>query len=217
MKDKVTGIKKKIKNKSNNKSKNDYLIDIKITKRAFVIILIIILLLGVFLLVRGCSKNKDNLGDLDVEYSDGRMLYFGDFEKDFTTTRTFTVRNTSNKTITYSLEWDNVANSLKKQNQFLYEIRCYGVGCDNIGKSQVPVTKAPITEYKIGPYYSHVYVVTFTYKGSEKGEKMIGELVVNENEKQVKEKKSNNQKVESTNEGKKLSDIKNIDKKSGQK
>lgn len=162
-----------------NKNKNNDVITLNINRKVFMGVIIAIILLGGILLVRGCAKRNDSAYNIKSSYSDGRLIVFDSFSKNFTSGRTITVKNKSNKTMTYSLEWEGVSNTLKKQNAFLYELVCDEEDCAHLGKSQVPVTDFSINDkVTIGAHKTHKYKVIFTYKGSEKDAKFIGELIV---------------------------------------
>ena len=157
-------------------------------KKVLIIVLVLVLLLGGFFLIRDfCSKN-DEMNDLKITYSEGKKISFRNLKKDFKEERTITVENNSKENKTYSLEWVKVNNSLKKQNTFLYSIKCTGDRCAELGKSQVPVAGSNVyTQVLIEPGKKQTYTVSFEYTGSEKKASFKGMLQVYS--KKVDEKK----------------------------
>lgn len=151
----------------------------KTNENIIIIIIAVVLLVGTIFLVRGCNSESEKMNDLKITYSKGKVLSFDDFSKNFKQERTITVVNKTKVNKTYSLEWSNVENSLKKQNVFLYEIKCKGDRCATLGKSQVPVASAKVfPQVLIKPGSKQVYTVKFNYSGSEKNVKFKGTLQV---------------------------------------
>ena len=166
-------------------------------KKLIIFTIIVILLLGVFLLVRGnYNKHNDNMNELEIRYSDNKLVKFNKFEKDFSYSKTITITNTGKENKTYSLEWIKVKNSLKNQSNFLYEIKCTGNRCATLGKSQVPTVGFVVYQQAlIEPGVTQKYEVKFTYKGKEKDASFKGILqVYSEKEKEETEIEKTNSK-----------------------
>ena len=145
-----------------------------------IIVIVIILLLGGFLLVRGSDNKKhEEMNDLKISYSEGKVISFNKFDNSFKEERTITVENNSDENRTYSLEWVKVNNTLKNQSNFTYDIKCSGDRCATLEKSQVPVAGSKVyTQVLIEPNKKQEYIVTFNYSGSEKDVKFKGTLQV---------------------------------------
>ena len=138
-------------------------------KRLILIIVLCILVIGIVLfLLLGTSKTE-KINDLKITYSD-KSVTFNDFSKDFKVEQTITIENISSESKTYSLEWSDVKNTLKKQNAFTYEIKCTGDRCATLGKSQVPVTSATVyQQVLIEGGSKQGYTIIYNYSGSDKG------------------------------------------------
>ena len=141
-------------------------------------IIVIVLLIGFF--IRNNYQNKnDKMNDLKISYSDGKDIKFNSFTNNFTEERTITVENISKENKTYSLEWTDINNTLSKQNNFTYEIKCSGSRCAELGKSQVPVASSVVyQQVLIEPSKKQEYKIIFTYNGSEKKANFKGKLKV---------------------------------------
>ena len=140
------------------------------------IICVLVIVIVLFLLLR--SNKTEKMNDLKVTYSD-KEISFNNFSKPFKAEQTITIENTSKENKTYSLEWSDVSNTLKKQNVFLYEIKCEGERCATLGKSQVPVASSVVyTQALIEGHKKQTYTIIFNYNGSEKNAKFKGNLKV---------------------------------------
>ncbi len=159
-----------------------------ISKNKVMIIAIAVILLTVVAVILGlANRGKEEVNDLKVKYAGGEDIKFTKFKNDFTKTKTITITNTSKESKTYSLEWVDVSNSLKKQNKFIYEIKGEGDRVAELGKSQVPVADAVIfTQVLIEAGKTQTYTVTFTYTGNEDA-KFEGKIKVKS--KKIDEKK----------------------------
>ena len=178
-------------------------------KIILIVVIAIILLLGGFLLVRGNGSKNEEMNDLKISYSKGKEISFDKFKNKFTEERVITVENTSDENKTYSLEWSKVKNTLKKQNVFLYSIKCTGDRCATLGKSQVPVATSKVyTQVLIEPGKKQEYTVTFEYNGSEKDVIFEGNLEVH-SEKIDKKKIEEQEKKERERMEKELKEKKN--------
>lgn len=166
-------------------------------KKVLIVIIAIVILIGVIFLVRGCSSSSEKMNDLDITYSKGKVLSYDNFSKSFSDKRTITVKNNSKQNKTYSLEWVDVNNTLKKQNKFLYEIECSGDRCATLGKSQIPVAGAKVfPQVLIKPGSKQVYTVKLNYSGSEKDVKFKGTLQVYSEKTSKKEEELKNKQSE---------------------
>lgn len=148
------------------------------------ILIIVVLLLGVLLLVVNIhNRSSQKKIDLYVEYSNGTLVKYDDFSKKFTDTRTITIRNNTKDFKIYSLRWKNLNNTLKKQNLFLYEIKCEGDSCQTISPSQIPPSNANVIVFSdifLEMKQEQKFTIKFIYKGSEKDAKFSGDLVIEE-------------------------------------
>ena len=153
---------------------------IKLTNKHIAIIVVAVILIGIIttVIVNHCNK-VDSMNDLKITYNDGKVMKFSNFEKDFTTEKTITVKNESKENKTFSLEWEGVENSLQKQNNFTYEIKCTGPRCATLGTSQVPVAGFKVfPQVLIEAGKTQTYTVSLKYKGSEKNVSFKGSLKV---------------------------------------
>ena len=156
-------------------------------KKIFIIIGILVFILLIFLIIFSNRDNKDNNELINVEYKNGKVISYNKFDNSFKEKRTIIVENKNNFTVNYSLKWYKVTNTLKKQNNFLYEISCTGDRCKELGTSQIPVVDAPVFEQvKIRPNSKQVYTINIIYKGKEKKVKFKGKLLA-----KISEKKEN--------------------------
>lgn len=139
-----------------------------------------IILIVIVVVIIACGKStNEEMNDLKISYKNGKEISFNNFKRDFQKEVIIVVENTSKENKTYSLEWVKVENELKKQNAFLYEIKCTGDRCATLGKSQVPVASSKVyTQVLIEPGKTQSYNVLFEYKGSEKDAKFRGTLQV---------------------------------------
>lgn len=150
-------------------------------KLVFAIIAVLLVIVVVLVVVLKGGSNKNVINDLKVKYSNGEEIKFKNFKKSFTEKRTITVENTSDENRTYSLEWADVSNTLKKQNVFTYTIKGEGDRAAELGKSQVPVAGAVVfTQVLVEAHKTQTYTIEFKYDNS-KGEsdaKFNGKLKV---------------------------------------
>lgn len=174
-----------------------------IGKNKIVIIAIAIILIVLVALVFSFGKGKDKVNDLVVNYSKGEEIKFHKFSKNFKETRTITIKNTSKEPKTYSLEWIDVTNTLKKQNKFVYEIKGSGDRVAELGKSQVPVADSVVfTQVLIEAEKTQTYTITFTYSGNEDAN-FTGKLKVKSREANQKITKKEDKKKELDEKAKK--------------
>ena len=144
-----------------------------------IIIAIVILLLGIIFLIRGYNKETETINGLKISYSKSNLLSFNNFNNKFKEKMVITIENISNENKTYSLEWIDIVNKLKKQNVFLYEIECSGDRCATLGKSQVPIVGITVfPQCLIESGKKQKYTIIFTYSGSEKNANFKGKLNV---------------------------------------
>ncbi len=163
-------------------------------KNRVMFISIVVILITVIALVFAFGvKRKEVVNDLKINYSKGEEVKLTKFKKDFTEERTITITNTSKEAKTYSLEWSDVSNTLKKQNAFIYEIKGSGDRVAELGKSQVPGADSVVfAQVLIEAGKTQTYTITFTYSGSESA-KFAGKL-------KVKSKKVDTKKLEKEEE-----------------
>ena len=152
----------------------------KLTKNQLMIIAVVAVVLIVIIALIINKLNKiDSMNDLKITYNKGQTIQYSNFKKNFTEERTITVKNTSKESRTFSLEWEGVENTLTKQNNFTYEIKCTGDRCATLGMSQVPVAGFKVYQLVlIEGGQTQTYTVIFTYKGSEKKAHFTGRLKV---------------------------------------
>ncbi len=153
---------------------------LKDKKKLGIVISAFLLVIIVILNIYNRSNRTDNI-PLVIEYSDGTFVKYDDFSKKFTDTRTITIKNNTGNVKVYSLRWRNMINTIKEQNLFLYEIKCEGYECKSITPSQIPPVDVPIfSDIYLEAMQSQKYTIKFIYKGSEKGAKFSGDLVIEE-------------------------------------
>lgn len=127
----------------------------------------------------GPNKKNVTMNGLDIKYSNGQIIKYNDFKKSFTDTRTITVKNNSDESKTFSLEWIEVENALEKQNKFTYEIKCTGDRCAELGKSQVPIASSNVyPQVLIEANKTQVYTIKFNFEGKEDKANFKGTLRV---------------------------------------
>lgn len=155
-------------------------------KHKIIILLIaLVLIIGVIFLILNFSKEKELKKEfLDVDFGKGKTIELVELKKGEVYNDTIVVTNKSDKTIYYSVKWNNVNNDYVMQNKLLYEIDTDDEGASYIGKSQLPIANSPLFDkIKLEKGESHKYYLTITYDGDalkEKGKKFQANLEFSE-------------------------------------
>ena len=143
-------------------------------KHKIIILLIaLVLIIGVIFLILNFSKEKELKKEfLDVDFGKGKTIELVELKKGEVYNDTIVVTNKSDKTIYYSVKWNNVNNDYVMQNKLLYEIDTDDEGASYIGKSQLPIANSPLFDkIKLEKGESHKYYLTITYDGDALKEK----------------------------------------------
>jgi hypothetical protein len=162
---------------------------------AIVLIAVLVILAITFIF----NDAKEEVGGLNVTYVDGETIKIENISDGYSTIKKFTIENTNDENVTYSLEWLNVSNTFKTQSNLLYEVNPTSGTQAKLGTSQVPVADSNIfSSVVIKPGETHTYEVKVWYKDKTTGEKdskFTGTLKVDssgvvDKEKQEKEMKT---------------------------
>ena len=148
----------------------------------FITIIILISIIGYVLYNSYMDKYYDYYDDIVVSYKDGKNIKFNNFNDKFEKEKTIIIENNSNNRYTYSLEWVDVSNGIKKQNDFLYTITGTGERVGSLKLSQVPVVDYTVfTQVLIEPKSKQTYTIKFKYNGSEDKAKFNGKIIIKAN------------------------------------
>lgn len=159
----------------------DFMKRSKIILSIVVFVLIFIAVFLVFILSKEKEVEKEFL---DVNYGKDKTIEIDEVKKGKVYDDTIVVTNKSDKTIYYSVKWNNVNNDYVMQNKLLYEIDTDDEGASYIGKSQLPIANSPLFDkVKLEKGEFHKYYLTITYDGNtlkEKGKKFQANLEISE-------------------------------------
>lgn len=108
------------------------------------------IILGVLLLIAAITLliyNKDDRTKdegLSVKYVNGDTINIDNVKGKYDTTKEIIITNETDGYITFCLEWNNVSNTFKHQNNLLYTIKGTGKTAASLDKSQVPVATSKV-------------------------------------------------------------------------
>lgn len=149
------------------------------------VIMIIITAIPIIIYTTGIN-NKFSLtekkDDILVNYKYDVVRNYSDFSKHFSDKQIIHIENKSDKLKVISLKWDDVENTLKYQDKFVYEISCEGVKCNSIAESQMPAYSFTLfSDVYIESGYDQLYTIKFSYNGPKDDEGHFkGKFIVKE-------------------------------------
>ncbi len=137
---------------------------------SIIIILLISLTFAYFVPSISGTPSSNNItgtsGDLVLEYGDGSgNVTTGEFYPgDTIATKTFTVKNTGNGSISYSVVLENVTNTLTRKSDLVYTLSCSS-SCSGKSETTFP-SSSPTTlvTNTISANTTHSYTFTVKYK-----------------------------------------------------
>lgn len=137
------------------------------------------------LLVTGEGKDVNvTVAELKINFTDGDEINAAAIDTGWTQSKTFSIENTGDKTVTYTVNWAEYNNTFTRTQDFVYSIT---------GEQTVPETEisnTPLLEnVSIDSGETHNYTITFTYKhlsdvdqSADMGKSFSGRLGVIEGE-----------------------------------
>lgn len=115
-----------------------------------------------FFTLQVTGEGKDvnvTVGELSINFTDGDEINAAAIDTGWTQSKTFSVENTGDKTVTYTVNWAEYNNTFTRTEDFVYSIT---------GDGTVPETAISnsnlLTNVSIDPGETHNYTITFTYK-----------------------------------------------------
>lgn len=130
----------------------------------FLIGTITVLAYGFFtLVVTGEGKDVNvTAAELKINFTDGDAINAEKIDTGWTQSKTFSVENAGDKTVTYTVNWKEYNNTFTRTQDLVYSIT---------GEQTVPETEISntplLTNVSIDPGETHNYTITFTYKHLE--------------------------------------------------
>ena len=145
----------------------------------------ITIILVISLCISGCgSKKGTKVNNLEIKYEKGSTMELSKLDNGTVYTNNITVKNNSDKDITYSISWKNVNNSFQLQNKLLYDINTKDSDAGFLSKSQAPIADFTIfNKLIIKKGLTHKYTVSVYFEGDpvkEQNSSFKGTIEINE-------------------------------------